>query len=253
MASGQLELSPSEVTFLEVLHDSEESVIYKVSVHGMDCVMKVFHERPRQEWDPPENEVSLCMREVAAYQRLKAKGLCARGVVPDFYGFMTDIDVTYWPDLFPFDRDTPPDSLLPKAILIEYVPNMKQIELKNYTKERAETLRDTLFEMNQMKILHGDIYPRNMMVCLGGQERVLWIDFDVSRTLPEDKSLTEEQQRWFDLEARLMNSFVNNMAADAVEGKLHKAWPCYYDATYTFWKRSMTSTICSSARLFFLE
>ncbi|RAL13347.1 uncharacterized protein BO97DRAFT_477223 [Aspergillus homomorphus CBS 101889] len=233
MASAELKLLPSEVIFLQTLQGSESSTVYKVAVHGMECVMKVFHERPREEWDRPDIEVSLCMREVAAYQRLKEKGLCARGDVPDFYGFMVDIDTTQWPTLSAFGYD----EMSPKAILIEYVPDMKQIDLTNYTKARVDKLRDILLEMHDMRIMHNDTYPRNMMICSGEKERVLWIDFDVARLFPEDKPLTERQEEMFAWDVGMMDCFAKAMAADAVEGKIHKAWPCYYDGTYTFWKR----------------
>ncbi|PYI22758.1 hypothetical protein BO99DRAFT_399835 [Aspergillus violaceofuscus CBS 115571] len=205
MVSAELELAPSEVTFLETLKEVESSMIFKVAVHGMDCVMKVFHERPREEWDDPDAEISMCIREVTSYERLKAKGLCARGVVPDYYGYLTIADLTLWPDLHMFTNDALP----PKAILIEYVPDMKQLDLTNYTKARAEKLRDVLFEINAAKILHSDIAPRNIMVCGGEQERVLWIDFDMAMVFPEDRPLTEEQQEWFDDEAAVMNEFVD--------------------------------------------
>ncbi|OJJ97559.1 hypothetical protein ASPACDRAFT_45652 [Aspergillus aculeatus ATCC 16872] len=232
MVADELELSPSEVTFLETFKEGESSLIFRVAVHGMDCVMKVFHEYTREEWDNPDEEISMCMREVTSYERLKAKGLCARGVIPDYYGYMTFTDLTLWPNLHMFTDDELP----PKAILIEYVPGMKQLELINYTKSRVETLRNVLSEINAAKILHSDIAPRNMMVCSGETERVLWIDFDLSRVFPEDEPLTEEQQEWFEDEAALMDEFVDWLSQDAVEGKLHKAFRYYY-GTYTYWKR----------------
>ncbi|PYH83245.1 hypothetical protein BO82DRAFT_352970 [Aspergillus uvarum CBS 121591] len=233
MASNELELSPSDVTFLDTFKEGESSMIFRVAVHGMDCVMKVFHEYTRKEWDDPDIEISMCMREVTSYERLKAKGLCARGVIPDYYGYLTLTGLTLWPDLHMFTDDELP----PKAILIEYVPGMKQLELINYTKSRAETLRNVLFEINAAMILHGDIAPRNMMVCSGDTDRVLWIDFDLAMVFPENKPLTERQKEWFEDEAALINELVDGLAQDAVEGKLHKAFPYYYYGTYTYWKR----------------
>lgn len=41
MADEITELDPNEVTFLEKFQDSRNSVVFKVSVHGRICVMKV--------------------------------------------------------------------------------------------------------------------------------------------------------------------------------------------------------------------
>ncbi|RAK82031.1 uncharacterized protein BO72DRAFT_523905 [Aspergillus fijiensis CBS 313.89] len=227
LVAEELELSPSELTFLETFKEGESSLICKVAVHGMDCVMKVFHEYTKREWDNPDIEISMCMREVTAYERLKAKGLCARGVIPDYYGYMTFADLTLWPELHMFTDDELP----PKAILIECVPGMQQLELINYTQSRVKTLRNVLSEINAAKVLHSDIAPRNMMVCSGETERVLWIDFDLSVVFPEDEPLTEEHQEWVEDEAALMDEFVDWLSQDAVEGKLHKAFRCYYYGT----------------------
>lgn len=41
LVAEELEISPSELTFLETFKEGESSLICKVAVHGMDCVMKV--------------------------------------------------------------------------------------------------------------------------------------------------------------------------------------------------------------------
>jgi hypothetical protein len=38
---SELDLKPSEVSFLEVLNWSKNTVVFKVAIHGKICVMKV--------------------------------------------------------------------------------------------------------------------------------------------------------------------------------------------------------------------
>lgn len=45
------------------------------------------------------NEMSIFLYESTAYRRLKAESLCERGVVPDFYGTIMNIESTRWPEL----------------------------------------------------------------------------------------------------------------------------------------------------------
>ncbi|KAF4207292.1 hypothetical protein CNMCM8927_003566 [Aspergillus lentulus] len=198
---SELDLKPSDVSFLEVLNWSKNTVIFKVAIHGKICVMKVYHDRGKSDWDPVNREVNLFLCESSAYRRLKEKGFCERGVVPDFYGIIANIQPTLWPHLYMFLDDKLP----PNAIIIEYIPNMKQIDLSNFSRQRVETFRDILFQMHQANILHGDPKPRNMMIA---KNRVLWIDFDSAQTFLEDQALTSIQHKWFKEEVELMEYFV---------------------------------------------
>jgi len=42
--------------------------------------------------DPPNRDINVFRCETNAYRRLKAKGFCKRGVIPDFYGVIECID-----------------------------------------------------------------------------------------------------------------------------------------------------------------
>lgn len=66
---------------------------------------------------------------------------------------------------------------------MEYIPNLHQIDLSNYTKDRDVALQEVLHKIHSVHVCQGDPYPRTMMV----QEetgRVLWIDFDRAQTFP---------------------------------------------------------------------
>jgi serine/threonine protein kinase len=139
--------------------------------------------------DLPDREMNLFVRESTAYRRLKAKGFFGRGLVPDFYGTITNIQATLWPDLHMFVEDKLP----PNAILIEHIPGAEPLSLGNYSKCRLDELRKILHEFHDIGILHGDPKPRNMMVSSGDLDRVLWIDFDSARVFSED-SLSPKQE-----------------------------------------------------------
>jgi tRNA A-37 threonylcarbamoyl transferase component Bud32 len=134
------------------------------------------------------------------------------------------------------------DKLPPNAIVIEYIPNMKQIDLSNFSRQRVETFRDILFQMHQANILHGDPKPRNMMIA---KNRILWIDFDSAQTFLENQALTSIQHKWFKEEVEMMEYFVEALVRfsktgnvplltalqtqDFAEGKIKNTYSYYYD------------------------
>ncbi|OJD18345.1 hypothetical protein ACJ73_08727 [Blastomyces percursus] len=237
------DVKPSDVVFLENLRESKYSAVFKVQVHGKPCVMKVHHDRGSSSHDPPYREMNLFIRESTAYRRLKAKGLCNRGVIPDFYGTITKIKATEWPDLHMFHEDKLP----PNAILIEYIPNMQQIDLSNFSESYLHRFRDILCEIHEARVYHGDAYPRNMMILPRKKTtRVLWIDFDSAQTFPEEGALTSRQKMWVDKEMKLVDYFIKNLVGlpvvmfifttdsalkpeDYKEGKLKRVWDYYYE------------------------
>lgn len=166
-----------------------------------------FRDRGPCKWASKFLEKDMFIRESTAYRRLKEKGFCQRGVIPDFYGAITKIQPALWPDLHMFLEDELP----PNAVLTECVPNLQHIDLSNYSKERLHTLRDILYDIHEARVYHVDAYLRNMMISVGDsgeKDRVLWVDFDSAQTLPED-ALTERQKTWIKREVNLMKYFVD--------------------------------------------
>lgn len=162
-----------------------------------------YHDRGSSDCDPPDREVNLFVCESTAYQRMKAKGLCKRGIVPDFYGTVKNIQPILWPDLNMFLEDKLP----PNAVLIEFIPNMEPIELSNFSKHYLEQLRHILYDIHKAGVLHGDPKPRNMMISRGEGNKVLWIDFDSAQTFSEDL-LSPRQEMWVKEEVEMMEFFV---------------------------------------------
>lgn len=63
---------------------------------------------------------------------------------------------------------------------MEYIPGL-DLDSVCLTKKIAEDVREGLLKMNNLSIAHDDVKAKNIMVC---NERVVWIDFSSSRTLP---------------------------------------------------------------------
>ncbi|KAM3513072.1 hypothetical protein MY11210_003274 [Beauveria gryllotalpidicola] len=213
------DVQPSEVEFIETLKEGHNSAIFKVKLRGITCVMKVYHGRRLSDACNPLLEYDLCVRESSAYRRLKANGLCDRGIIPDFYGSVTKIDPRLWPDLYMFHNDELPAN----AIFIEYVPNMHEIDLSNFSRERMAKLREILLEFHKMGVTHGDTYPRNMMIAPGSpgkEDRVLWVDFDSAQTL-QLENLSEINRDWIHEEIEMMDYFSEGLAKDFEGGQLN--------------------------------
>lgn len=92
-----------------------------------------------------------------------------------------------------------------KAVLLEDINNMHQLDLSTFSESRLAQMRCILRDIHEAGVLHDDTDPRNMMVCPGchgNPDRVLWIDFDSAQLLPED-NLSPRQQMWLQEESEL--------------------------------------------------
>ncbi|RJE21415.1 hypothetical protein PHISCL_06246 [Aspergillus sclerotialis] len=167
--------------------------------------------RHREEWDPPDREISLFVRESSAYKRLKAKGFCKLGIIPDFYGTIENINPTLWPNLDMFQNDELP----PNAVVIEYIPDMQPLDLSNFSVMRMAKFRRILDSMHRAKVSHGDPYPRNMMIQVGDRER--------------DTALSSTGEELISWEIDMMNYLAAALEEDYKQGKLKRAYSYYYE------------------------
>ncbi|EEP79938.1 predicted protein [Uncinocarpus reesii 1704] len=190
----------AEITFQERLAKRDYCVIFLVVVRGKTCVMKVHRvQGPKQPWDSQVRETNLFICESTAYRRLTQAGVCARGITPRFYGTVENIDPTQsLPHLQSFVNDEHP----PTAILLEYIPNMKELKWTNYNASRMQNFIDGLNAIHGALVYHDDVHPRNMMIVEEDPERAIWIDFDRAQTF--NGKLTERQKRWITVEKELM-------------------------------------------------
>jgi hypothetical protein len=147
--------------------------------------------------------------ESTAYRRMKERGLCDEGFVPQFYGIIKEIRPELWKphlDMF-LDHD-----LSPNAILVEYVPHLQMVDLSTFSRDLLQRLVTILEAIHGAKVLHMDPYPRNMMIVVGTPDRALWLDFDRAQTFSDP--LTPQQQVWFDEEMEMMVYFAKALVSD---------------------------------------
>ena len=106
------------------------------------------------------------------------------------------------------------DKLLPNAVLLEFIPNIKQIDLATYTEDRAAALLQIIHQIHDAGVCHGDPYPQNMVV-QPETGRVLWIDLYRAQTVFEG-SITDRQRDWIEDDAlmasELLDLLVRNLA-----------------------------------------
>lgn len=70
--------------------------------------------------------------------------------------------------------------LLPNAVLIEYIPNMKMTDPKTFPLSRIQKLISIFNEMYEAKVYYRDVFPRNMMVVKESQTEFYgWISTDL--------------------------------------------------------------------------
>lgn len=141
------------------------------------------------------------MMEYDAYRLLRKEGFCKRGLVPNFYGTIQNIDVNLWPQFSQYQNH----KYRPSAVLMEYVPDAEQLSLDNFSEDNIERLVAIIAEFHEVGLRHGDIFPRNMMVVQGTpRDRVFWLDFDVSQVVDRktctdrEKKLLEEESQWME-------------------------------------------------------
>lgn len=98
------------------------------------------------------------------------------------------------------------DELPPSAVILEYVHDMVRLDLESFTQERLDRIHKILFEFLEAGLLHGDVFPRNMMVVPSSPDgRVLWIDFDCAQRITRGQS--KDLDSLIDEDAELMNDF----------------------------------------------
>ncbi|PMB66127.1 hypothetical protein BM221_008329 [Beauveria bassiana] len=158
----QTQVQPSSVQFLGLLSQDRDLrvSVCKVKKDDQVCLMKVFRGQNNPKTSDPDEEPCLFLREFKAYKLVKERGFCDRGVVPDFYGIVREIDVLLWPFLSPFVND----KFRPDAVFIEYIPNAEPCQISNFSEDNLARFAQVLSEFHQMGLLHGDALPQNILV-----------------------------------------------------------------------------------------
>lgn len=137
--------------------------------------------------------------ELNAYKNLHKFGVCDRGFVPAFYGYIDRLD----PSAFhpPLERFVS-DKYQPRAILLEYLPGSERLNCVNYSQSLFRWAIEGIQEIHNAFVHHRDIYPKNMLVVRG--ERVVWTDFDVATTF---QNMGPFEMAYCEYETNLVKNF----------------------------------------------
>ncbi|QSS65434.1 hypothetical protein I7I51_06277 [Histoplasma capsulatum] len=90
---------------------------------------------PNSRWDPKHRETNILICESAFYRRLTQVKICAQ------------------------------------AILLQYIPNMKELKWTEYEERRRQNFAGGLNAIYDALVFFDDLYPRDMMVVDGNLER----------------------------------------------------------------------------------
>ena len=236
------DLRPSEVAIEGLIqaNDKRGVALFKALVRGRRCVIKVVRTSLLHVSETKSSLLQYVVyptkmflradgverrpfeSERLAYRTLKRKGLCQRGIVPDFYGTMEPIDpAQFRPHLDIFLQHEEP----PNAVILRYIPNMKTLAFSTYTKAGAAQLRHALTEIHKAGVTHDDIHPRNMIMLSKGPVPAMWIDFDSSETYSENGIMTatgvadpDRQRRGLKMENGLLDELLRDTVWSLTSG-----------------------------------
>ncbi|KAI5295828.1 hypothetical protein KEM52_000091 [Ascosphaera acerosa] len=133
-------------------------------------------------------------------------GLCAQGIVPQYYGKLDDIDPYSRVELSAFTWDY----INPSAIFMEYIPDMEPLNWFNSgNSHRMQNFVKGIEALHAAGVLHQDVRPQNMMTIKSQPDRALWMDFDRSQTY--DPAMLNEPmiEAWFDKEREMVQEIAN--------------------------------------------
>ncbi|OJD12016.1 hypothetical protein AJ78_07333 [Emergomyces pasteurianus Ep9510] len=207
----KIDIDPSRMSIIKELKASKASSIFYVNYNGKPRVLKVFHNNGDPGYaSDGVRDLNRARCEIRAYCKLKRYGVCDGGYVPKFYGFMLLNPTSFAPHLYAFQRD----SGLPSAILIEYLPNSLPMNCVTYSKERMDKAIIGIQQIHSALVEHNDPYPKNILIITGDPERVVWIDFDVAITYPNNTYIGDRENGWITEETECVKGFGVKLADD---------------------------------------
>ncbi|KAL3434258.1 hypothetical protein BDV09DRAFT_170370, partial [Aspergillus tetrazonus] len=148
--------------------------------------------------------------ESNAYQNLSSHGVCQRGFVPFFYGCIDRID--------PSAPNPPLDHFLndkhqPRAIILEYLPNVERLNCVNYSDDLFRGAVDGIKAIHNAFVHHRGIYPKNILIT---PHRAVWTDFDVATTFSE---MGPFEKAYCEYETALVVNFGELLSEDQRRGE----------------------------------
>ncbi|KAJ5267890.1 hypothetical protein N7478_010698 [Penicillium angulare] len=189
---------------------SNFSSLYEVQLFGKRCIMKLFHDNGDPGYTRTGRDLDRFRCGLRAYQKFHELGVCYRGFVPIFYGYIDRLDpAAFDPPLHNFRKD----KFMPRAIFIEYLSDSERLNCLNYSQDLINQAVQGLKEIHNAFVHHRDIYPKHMLVMPEG--RIVWVDFDVA-TIYDTVGPIEDAYREY--ETQLVESFGKLLADDQRQG-----------------------------------
>lgn len=94
-----------------------------------------FHDNGNPGFTKKGRDLNRFRCELNAYRNLQSFGVCERGAVPRYYGYVELDRAKFQPHLSHFADDTHS----PSAILLEYLPDTEELNCVNYSDDRLRT------------------------------------------------------------------------------------------------------------------
>ncbi|PYI09804.1 hypothetical protein BO78DRAFT_362287 [Aspergillus sclerotiicarbonarius CBS 121057] len=192
-----------DLVFLERIHSSEASQIFRVSFRGTECCLKVFHMDDDPGLAPDGRDLCRYRCETQSYRALHAHDVCGKGVLR-FYGTLENLDPFAFEPHLQYFTD---DKYLPCAILLEWLPDARPLGDLEWSPQLVKPIYAALGQIHQAGVIHNDAYPKNILVVPGKQgQRIVWIDFDVSIVFVGGKRPKMNLDDEIDMENQLIRS-----------------------------------------------
>lgn len=158
-----------------------------------------FHDNGDPGYTRKGRDLNRFRCELNAYHHLYEFGVCDRGIVPAFYGYIDRIDPSaFHPPLEIFVND----KFQPRATLLDYLPHAEKLDCSNHSQDLVRYAVNGKREIHSAFVHHRDIYPKNMLVVSG--DRIVWIDFDVATTF---SSVGPLEKAYCEYEIKLVERF----------------------------------------------
>ncbi|RAK90043.1 hypothetical protein BO79DRAFT_10290 [Aspergillus costaricaensis CBS 115574] len=205
----------SNIQFIREISSSPASSIFEITLDDVTYALKLYHDNGDPGFTERGRDLNRYRCELKAYMNLLRHGVCDRGFVPYFYGYIDRLDPsTFQPALRHFTHD----KLHPSAILLEYLPAAESLNCVNYSKALYNTAIEGMKEIHNAHVHHRDIYPKNILLSEeGSKKRLVWVDFDVSTTF---NSTGPEEEKYSKYEDELVASFGKALQEDQQQGLL---------------------------------
>ncbi|KAJ5472256.1 hypothetical protein N7530_006257 [Penicillium desertorum] len=174
-------IDPSRMKVIREITRSDEPSIFEVDMDGQKYALKLFHNNGDPGCADNGRDLNRFRCESNAYKKLLTSGVCERGFVPKFYGYIDLYPAEFhlFFKLFTYDR------FKPKGILLEYLPNAGSLNCVNYSEALYSQATEAMIEIHKAGVHHRDIYPRNLLLVRGNADRLVWTDFDVATTFTD--------------------------------------------------------------------